>query len=86
MDRMAAPMPTTNMTVAEILDRWPGTVSVFQELKTACVGCTMAQFDTVVDVARIYELDLSDIMAALNQSVNDGEREAGRFEAGDSGI
>lgn len=80
---MATPMPTTNMTVAEILERWPGTVSVFQELKTACVGCTMAQFDTMVDVAQIYELELSDVMAALNTSVADDEQESGTTEHGD---
>jgi hypothetical protein len=42
---------------------------VFQAFKTACVGCAMAPFDTMVDVARIYELDLAQIMAALREAI-----------------
>ena len=70
---MAATLPTADMTVADILEKWPGTVDVFQKFKTACVGCTMAQFDTMVDVARIYEIDLAMIMAALHDFLIEGE-------------
>ena len=80
---MAIPMPTTDMTVAEILEKWPGTVFVFQNFKTACVGCTMAQFDTMVDVARIYDIELSGIMAALKNFVTDEEKDPGSSEHGD---
>ena len=63
-------MLTDEMTVAEVLEKWPGTVSVFQELKTACVGCTMAPYDTLADVARIYDMDLSSIMTALQEAAS----------------
>jgi hybrid cluster-associated redox disulfide protein len=66
---MATPRPTDDMTVAQILELWPETVPVFQELNTACVGCVMAPFDTMADVARIYNLDLSTIIETLNQAV-----------------
>ena len=69
-----------DMTVAEILEKWPVTVSVFQKFKTACVGCTMAQFDTMVDVARIYELELSGIMEALHDFVTQEEVDPGSPE------
>ena len=71
---MARSMPTSDMTVAEILEEWPETVSVFQDFKTACVGCVMAPFDTMVDVARIYGLELSEIMGALHHVVETAER------------
>ncbi len=67
---MAATIPTSNMTVAEVLDKWPEAVSVFHEYKTACVGCSMAPFDTMVDVAREYNLPLPKLMAALDRVVN----------------
>ncbi len=57
------------MTVAEVLERWPQAVSVFQDFKTACVGCSMAPFDTMVDVAREYNLEISEIMDALERVV-----------------
>lgn len=66
---MAAAMPTQEMTVAEVLETWPETVKVFQDLKTACVGCVMAPFDTLADVARIYELELETVMEALRQAI-----------------
>jgi hybrid cluster-associated redox disulfide protein len=68
-------MPTIEMTVAEILEKWPGAVSVFQELKTACVGCAMAPFDTMVDIAQIYDIELSDLMTALEQFVVQTEQD-----------
>jgi len=67
---MAVTNPTSDMTVAEVLEQWPKAVSVFQEYKTACVGCSMAPFDTMVDVAREYDLSLPEFMAALDWAVN----------------
>ncbi len=66
---MAAALPTQEMTVAEVLETWPETVDVFQELKTACVGCVMAPFDTLADVARIYQLELDMIMEAIHEAI-----------------
>ena len=66
---MATPMPTSDMTVADVLEQWPETVPVFQEFKLACVGCVMAPFDTMVDVADIYKMDLHEILAALHQAI-----------------
>lgn len=63
--------PSKEMTVAEVLEKWPQTVLVFQELKTACIGCTMAQFDTMIDVAREYNLEVSKIMDALERVVGE---------------
>ena len=78
---MPATQPTQHMTVAEVLEAWPETVEVFQSLKTACVGCVMAPFDTLADVARIYELELEAIMEALRQAINvDSETLSGPAE------
>jgi hybrid cluster-associated redox disulfide protein len=57
------------MAVADVLDRWPETVTVFQQFKTACVGCVMAPFDTLHDVARIYGLDQEAFMSALAAAI-----------------
>lgn len=58
-----------DLTVAEVLERWPQTVSAFQRLKTACVGCTMAPFDTLRDVARIYNYDLDEVMGTMREAI-----------------
>jgi hybrid cluster-associated redox disulfide protein len=66
---MITTVPTKDMTVTEVLEKWPNTVTVFQDYKTACVGCSMAPFDTMVDVAREYNLELAEILAALEKAV-----------------
>lgn len=58
-----------DLTVAEVLERWPETVSAFQQLKTACVGCTMAPFDTLRDVAHIYKYELEEVMRVMQKAV-----------------
>ena len=75
---MATSKLTTEMTVAQVLELWPETVPVFQEFKTACVGCVMAPFDTMADVARTYELDLNQLMAALDQVILTADSKDGR--------
>ena len=61
---------TADMTGDTVLHHWPETVAVFQAYKTACVGCAMASFDTIEDVARIYRLDLDDFMQALRDCID----------------
>ncbi|HSM55906.1 MAG TPA: hypothetical protein VK879_07100 [Candidatus Sulfomarinibacteraceae bacterium] len=62
--------PTAEMTVSEVLEAWPETALVFNGYRTACVGCAMAAFDTIDDVARIYHLDLEDFLQALQEVAN----------------
>ncbi len=64
MEKIAA-----DMTVEYILENWPETAPVFnQELKTACVGCPIAPFDTLEDVARIYEFDLDYVLSLIRNA------------------
>jgi hybrid cluster-associated redox disulfide protein len=76
-ETVAHSLPTIDMTVAEVLESWPETVSVFQDFKTACVGCVMAPFDTMSEVARIYELELLEIMEALHRAVKMADQDGG---------
>lgn len=72
MDDVEAPVTLRpELTVAEVLERWPQAVSAFQKLRVACVGCTMAPFDTLEDVARIYHYDLDEVMAAMHEAINE---------------
>lgn len=65
---------TSNMTVEYVLEKWPETAAVFNhDLKTACVGCPIAPFDTLADVARIYNLDLSNVMTLLQNAAVEWE-------------
>lgn len=62
-------LPLLGMTVAEVLDRWPQTIPVFLRHRMACVGCAMAPFETLADVAAIYGLQLSRFRSELQRTI-----------------
>lgn len=57
------------MTVAEILDRFPETAAVFIRRRMACVGCPAEDFDTLEDAARIYQIDVQELLNDLQQAI-----------------
>jgi hybrid cluster-associated redox disulfide protein len=54
-----------DMTMDEIMRRWPGTIRVAIRNGMLCVGCPIAPFHTVDDAAREHVLD----EAALRQTL-----------------
>jgi hybrid cluster-associated redox disulfide protein len=60
---------TADLTVAEVIDRWPETIPVFFRYRMACVGCLMAPFETLADVVVVYGLDLECFMNELQQTI-----------------
>lgn len=54
-----------SLVVSELLAVYPRTVPVFLELRMSCVGCYLARFCTLDDVARIYDLALEDLLEKL---------------------
>ncbi|TNF27123.1 MAG: DUF1858 domain-containing protein [Deltaproteobacteria bacterium] len=57
------------MTVADVLAQWPGTAQVFFAHKLGCVGCTMAPFDRIDEVATTYGIDLELLVGELNAAI-----------------
>jgi hybrid cluster-associated redox disulfide protein len=62
---------TPDMIVAEVLKTWPQTIQVFLHHKTACVGCALSPFETLVDVSRNYQIPMSKLLLALAESIQD---------------
>ena len=60
---------TADLTVAEVMDHWPETIPVFFRYRMACVGCPIATFETLAEVAAIYGLDLEYLMNELKQTI-----------------
>jgi len=58
-----------NLTVAEALKKDPHVFKVFIRNKTACVGCYLASFCTLRDVATTYGLDLDRFLTQLGQAI-----------------
>jgi hypothetical protein len=66
----------SDWTVSEVLRRVPAATMGFIRLRTACVGCALARFCTLDDVAAVYELPLSDLQDALAEAVRAARADA----------
>jgi hybrid cluster-associated redox disulfide protein len=70
---MEQPKLEADLIVADVLARWPQTISVFMCHRMACVGCPIAPFETLAEVATIYDLDLSCFLNELAQTIDQTE-------------
>ncbi len=60
---------TKDMTVEEVVQRFPETAQVFSRHGVACVGCSAAQEDSVEQSAAIHGLDAQQLVAELNAAI-----------------
>jgi hybrid cluster-associated redox disulfide protein len=65
MDEVSIP---ETMTAEELQQRWPATIRVLIRRRMACVGCPMARFDSVRDLALNYGIPLEDLRLELAQA------------------
>jgi hybrid cluster-associated redox disulfide protein len=61
---------SSDLTAAEVMQRWPATVPVFIRHCLACVGCPFAPFETLAEIPAIYGLPLDDFMRELQQTID----------------
>ncbi len=74
--------PEANLMVAEVMTLWPQTIPVFIQHRMACVGCAIAPFETIAEVAAIYHLDLNCFLDELQWAINNS-RPVSRFTDGE---
>jgi hybrid cluster-associated redox disulfide protein len=67
---MDAPMISTNLTVDEVLQRWPKAFSVFMKNKTKCPGCFLQHFCTLKDVAETYQISSKELIDEIAGAAN----------------
>lgn len=53
------------MTVDEVMRRWPATIRAFLDFRMNCVGCPIAGFHTVEDACREHGCVPGDFMSAI---------------------
>ncbi len=61
---------SSNLTAAEVMQRWPATIPVFIRHCLACVGCPFAPFETLAEIPATYGLPLDDFMCELQQTID----------------
>lgn len=60
---------TKDMTIEEIVQRFPETIQVFSQYGVGCLGCSAAQFDNVELGAVIHGLNIDQLLDDLNACI-----------------
>jgi hybrid cluster-associated redox disulfide protein len=58
------------LTVEEVLRKWPQTWVVFMSKGTYCTGCFVQRFCTLQEVAETYQIAIEDLITELEHQVN----------------
>jgi hybrid cluster-associated redox disulfide protein len=67
------PILSPEITVEELLDRYPRLLQSFMDFDLLCVGCPAEAFHTLTDVAREYHLDLNQLLQRIYKVIEDDE-------------
>ena len=61
---------TKEMTISEVAKKYPKTAFVFMDYGLHCVGCPMAQDETIEEATKLHRLDLEKLLKDLNGVVD----------------
>ena len=59
---------TKEMTIKEVIEKYPKTASVFLKLGLYCFSCPVASEETIEQMAKTYKLDLKKLLEDLNKA------------------
>ena len=57
-----------DLSLSDIMERWPETIGVVLKYKMFCVGCVFARFCTVADACRLHNVDEDEFQAAWREA------------------
>jgi hybrid cluster-associated redox disulfide protein len=63
-------MISKDMTINEILRRYPQTLAVFERYGLDCYDCQIADFEQLEHGATVHKVDLQALLAELNRSIS----------------
>jgi len=58
---------TKNMSIIEIVSKYPDTAEVFMKHGLHCIGCAAASFETLEDGAKAHGIDIKKLIQDLNK-------------------
>ncbi len=62
-------MLTKDMSIMEVVQKYPQTVAVFQVYGMGCIGCAAAKFESIEQGAMAHGMDLDKLMVSLNEAI-----------------
>jgi hybrid cluster-associated redox disulfide protein len=58
---------TKEMTIGEVIERYPQAALVLMENGFHCVGCPASQAETIEQGAQVHQVDLDKLLSDLNK-------------------
>jgi len=65
---------SAELRVDDVMQLWPTTMRALLRRRMACVGCHVAPFHTVQDVARAYHVPVEMLLRELRESAAEAAR------------
>ena len=59
---------TGDMTIGEILEIKQEAAPVLMNMGMHCLGCPSAQMETLIEACEVHEVDVNEILAAINKA------------------
>jgi len=60
-----------NMSIAEVVMKWPETAGAFMANGLHCYGCAAARFETIEQGAMAHGVDPDKLIEAINDSIKE---------------
>ncbi len=64
---------TKQMTIAEVVVKWPETAGTFMEWGLYCYGCAVARYENIEQGAVAHGIPTDDLVKALNETIEKKE-------------
>lgn len=61
---------TKDMSIIQIVEKYPQTIEVFRKFGMGCLGCSAARFENLEQGASAHGIDIHAIVADLNKAVS----------------
>lgn len=58
-----------DMTMAEIMARWPAILPVLMKERLLCVGCPISPFHTLADAAEEHGRDADELLRVVSEEI-----------------
>ena len=60
---------TKDMSIAEVVEKFPQSIQVFMMHGLGCVGCAIANFENIEQGAQAHGIDVEKLITDLNKAV-----------------
>tara|TARA_Y100000310_G_C20490918_1_gene719168 strand:+ start:558 stop:755 length:198 start_codon:yes stop_codon:yes gene_type:complete len=60
---------TKDMTIEQVIKKYPDTIEVFVKHGFHCLGCSMASMETLEQGCEVHEIDVEKFLKELNDAI-----------------